>query len=136
MKGVNGCPRCGGEVEVTRVKDKITEIKKKVNGKMTTKHIHEKQYRLQCKHCGYTVGRGVKFPEETDKQGAERIKQYEAFIEDQLARNTENNDWSQAKTVGGVWKQSWEAEQRDFIAKHPAMFEPDYFPESEIESAI
>lgn len=136
MKGVNGCPRCGGEVEVTRMKDKITEVKKKVNGKMTTKHIHEKQYRLQCKHCGYTVGKGVKFPEETDKQGTERIKQYEAFIEDQLARNTENNDWSPAKTVGGVWKQSWEAEQRDLLAKYPARYELEDFEESEIESVI
>ena len=126
MKGVNGCPKCGGEVEVTRVKDKITEIKKKVNGKMTTKHIHEKQYRLQCKHCGYTVGRGVKFPEETDKQGAERIKQYEAFIEDQMDR----------KTDGGVWKQTWEAEKRDILAKYPAKFEPEDFAESEMESVI
>ena len=70
MENIRPCPYCGGEVEVVRLKDKITD-----------KKIHEKQYRIWCLRCKQSVGRGIKFPDEKDEDGAERIKQYEAVID-------------------------------------------------------
>ena len=68
MKGIRPCPKCKNEVEVTRMQDKDGE----------------KTYRICCKRCGYLVTRGKKFPEETDEQGEERIRQYEEYMKDQL----------------------------------------------------
>lgn len=66
MKGILPCPKCNGEVEVVRLK----------NDK-----VGNPQYRIQCMKCGNTVGRGTKFPEESLKDGLERIKQYEKYLE-------------------------------------------------------
>lgn len=68
MEGVRPCPRCKGEVEVVRMPDKKGQ----------------KTYRIQCMRCGYTVGRGLGFEEETKQQAEERIKQYEEYISRKL----------------------------------------------------
>ncbi len=68
MKGVNGCPYCGGEVEVV----KLTK-KKRERGEI---------YRIECRKCRKLVARGVKFEIESKEEGAVRIKQYKAFIKD------------------------------------------------------
>jgi len=70
MKGLNPCPKCKGEVEVIRLPN--------YKGKKT--------YRIQCLHCGYTVGRGTGFEEETKSQAEERIKQYEKYMQQLFAR--------------------------------------------------
>ena len=63
MEGLRPCPKCKGEVEVIRMPD--------LKG--------QKTYRIQCRRCGYTVGRGLGYKEESKEQQMERIKQYEAL---------------------------------------------------------
>ena len=73
MIGVRPCP-CGGEVEVVKLNKKKGETKD--------------MYRISCRHCGRTVARGFKFEGETDEEGMERIKDYEAFIAHKMGRIT------------------------------------------------
>lgn len=81
MIGVLGCPYCGGEVEVTRLADK---------GK-------EKQYRIQCLRCHALVAKGKKFPNESEKDGEQRIKEYEEYI-NQIWAPSNNKIFSQTIT--------------------------------------
>ena len=90
MRDVLPCPRCGGEVEVVRLKDKV-------EGKLKTKI-----YRIQCVQCKAVVPLGTKFPEESDADGKKRIKQYEKHIE---------RVWNPLHST--KIKQSLEAEARD-----------------------
>ena len=70
MLNVNPCPYCGGEVEVVRLANKG----------------RERMYRIQCYKCHALVARGKKFEKETTEQGEERIKQYEAVMENKYAK--------------------------------------------------
>ena len=91
MKGITGCPRCGGEVEVVKLGRKKNE----------TKDV----YRIWCLHCKMTVARGTKFEMETVKQGQKRIEEYNAAIKEKFA--TPGSD---------VIQQNFIAKQRDRIA--------------------
>jgi len=71
MEGLRPCPRCGSEVEVIKCKD------------TKTKKIY---YRIQCYGCKYTVAKGFKYPEETDEEGKERIRQYHEYLENYYAK--------------------------------------------------
>lgn len=68
MKGIRPCPYCNGEVEVVRLSD----------GK-----FGKKMYRIECRRCRRTVGRGLGFPNETIEEAKERIKQYEVILNKQ-----------------------------------------------------
>ena len=88
MLGVKPCPYCDGEVEVV---------------KLNKKHNKDAQlYRIQCQRCHALVAKGTKFECETDEQGAERIRQYEAEIKRIWAPNSCN-----------VFRQTLAAQQRD-----------------------
>ena len=81
MQNVRPCPYCGGEVEVVRIQDKITYIEKMVNGEKVKEKKADKQYRIECKKCKKLVAKGTKFECETDAEGAQRIKDYEAEMD-------------------------------------------------------
>ena len=70
MKDIKPCPYCGGEVEVVRLTD--------------DKATKTRRYRISCMSCKRTVGRGVKFENESDADGKERIKMYEAVLNKKL----------------------------------------------------
>ena len=69
MQGVKPCP-CGGEVEVIKLNRKPTD--------------EEQYYRIECKRCHALVARGIHFPKESYEDGMERIRQYEALMEERL----------------------------------------------------
>ncbi len=77
MKNVLPCPYCGGEVEV--IKLELTEQEKK------KKNLPPNPYRISCYQCKALVGRGFKFPDESDENGQLRIPQYEEFVKNESA---------------------------------------------------
>ena len=120
MEGVRPCPYCGGEVEVIRIKDKpveyFAEEKDKNTGKKkkVKKIRYEKQYRIYCIHCKHTVAAGLKFECETDKEGAERIAQYDAYITEKMKPRGSN-----------IWRQSIAAQIRDHAAMYSSRSDPE-----------
>ena len=98
MLNINPCPYCGGEVEVVRLNRK--------------KETDEPKYRLSCNHCHALVACGLKFEKETDEEGRERIKQYEAVTAKRMS-----------PINAGIWKQSTAAKERDRMAKRPSRYE-------------
>ena len=66
MTGVRPCPYCGGEVEVVKLIPKLQDKTDEV-------------YRIECKRCRMLVVRGIKFENETEKEGKERIQQYKDY---------------------------------------------------------
>lgn len=69
MENVRPCPYCGGEVEVIKLRKNQDDVKKNFQ-----------PYRIQCYHCHATVARGRKYPIESDREGEERIQQYQDYI--------------------------------------------------------
>ena len=65
MKGILGCPYCGGEVEMVRLAD--------------SKRTGKRLFRIECRKCRALVARGTKFENETEKDAKERIEQYDAI---------------------------------------------------------
>ena len=72
MQNIRKCPYCGGEVEVVKLNLRPGET--------------EFKYRISCMHCKMTVARGLKFEKETDKEGQERIDQYNENIKKKFER--------------------------------------------------
>ena len=101
MLGVRPCPYCGGEVEVVKLipvlHDKTEEV-----------------YRIECKRCRRLVARGIKFPDETDAEGAERILQYKNYQAKRFAPLSSRH-----------FQQTLAAQQRDREAKYSSRRDPE-----------
>ena len=70
MIGVKPCPYCGGEVEVVKLVKNERERKERL----------PQPYRIECRHCHRLVARGRKFEIETVFEGEQRLKDYDAFM--------------------------------------------------------
>lgn len=101
MLGVRPCPYCNGEVEVVKLipmlQDKTEEV-----------------YRIECKKCRRLVARGIKFPDETDAEGAERILQYKNYQAERFAPLSSRH-----------FQQTLAAQQRDREAKYSSRKDPE-----------
>lgn len=101
MLGVRPCPYCNGEVEVVKLipvlQDKTEEV-----------------YRIECKKCRKLVARGIKFPDETDAEGAERILQYKNYQAEKFAPLSSRH-----------FSQTLAAKQRDEEAKYSSRKDPE-----------
>lgn len=78
MIGVRPCPYCGGEVEVIKLSRNADERKQKA----------PQPFRIQCYKCHATVARGRKYPNESIREGEERIHQYEEYMDNLLKPGT------------------------------------------------
>ena len=116
MEGLNPCPYCGAEVEMVKLGKTQKEIKEEKEAKSQKKKYTPKptEFRISCKRCGKTVARGRKFDIETDKQGEERIQQYEAYIK---------RVWDPKHST--KIRQAFYAEERDHLAAKYPEYNPD-----------
>lgn len=98
MQGIRPCPYCGGEVEMVRLN------RKKAN--------ETPAYRLSCYQCRAVVARGTGFPQETDEEKNERIRQYEEEVAKKYSTPSST-----------IFRQSIEAKNRDRLAKNAGRYE-------------
>lgn len=73
MENITRCPYCKGSVEVIKLIRKPGE--------------EFQPYRIQCLKCKACVARGKKFPNETEEQGEQRIKEYNAEMKRIFSQN-------------------------------------------------